>query len=107
MRDFMSGVFVVVGLYLMYEAGIIVLNMVQQIWEVNFMTKQKLLKGLNFRLKTLKEAYECLSTKSDIIAPRIIDDYENRIDEVEQIYIWIKESYEDESSVTKRKKVNK
>jgi hypothetical protein len=59
------------------------------------MTTKEIIKGLKYRLRTLKKGHKVLMKPENNISPRIIQEYENRIDEIESMVRWIKEN-EDE-----------
>jgi hypothetical protein len=57
------------------------------------MTTKEILAGLTFRLTQLKKGYNALEKAKECY--EVLNDYQNRIDEVESIVIWIKENKND------------
>ena len=51
------------------------------------MTNKEILNGLDFRLKGLRDAVECLTNANQ--CSNIVEDMEARIDEIESIYHWV------------------
>jgi archaellum component FlaC len=54
------------------------------------MTIREVLEGLEYRLKGLTDAYECLSKESNLTS--VLNDFEIRIDEVESMYRWVRKN---------------
>ena len=54
------------------------------------MTNKEILRGLEYRIKSLEEARDILVEK-EVYLRSTVDDYESRIDELHSLYRWIKE----------------
>lgn len=54
------------------------------------MTDKEILNGLEYRLKNLKEARDCLEKSGK--CKEVVEDLSSRIDEIESIHLWIKEN---------------
>jgi hypothetical protein len=53
------------------------------------MTTKEVLKGLRFRLKSLKETVRVVTKVDEHSWSMVVQDYETRIDEVETLIEWI------------------